>query len=150
MSAVIVLAPVLAAAWPAVSASVLGAAAAMGFAAAAKAPPKKQAETCAEIDVEGSACVTDGLAPDERLSFTKDGVSVTFARDGRGACTVDVRGAGFSRSQLETIGRDFAGRVVQQYAYNQVMQEMQKHNFAVVEQEVGQDGVIHVQVRRFA
>ena len=35
-------------------------------------------------------------------------------------------------------------------AYNQVMQELQKRNFTVVQQEVGADRVIHVQVRRFA
>ncbi|MCE9583704.1 MAG: DUF1257 domain-containing protein, partial [Planctomycetes bacterium] len=70
--------------------------------------------------------------------------------DARGACSVEVAGGGRTKAQLEQIGREFAERVIQGYAYNQVMQELQKRNFAVVQQEVGADRVIHVQVRRFA
>jgi hypothetical protein len=150
MSAVIVLAPVITAAWPAVSASVVGAAVALGFAAAGKAPAEKAREEKVELEVEGSACVTGGLARDERLSFVRDGVTVSFARDVRGACSVEVQGPGRTKAELEQLGREFAERVVQGYAYNQVMQELQKRNFAVVQQEVGADRVIHVQVRRFA
>ncbi|MEK7469491.1 MAG: DUF1257 domain-containing protein [Planctomycetota bacterium] len=149
MGAVVVLAPVIATAWPVVSASILGAAAALGFAAAAKKEEAAHAEKVG-IEVEGSACVSGALGRDERLSFTKDGVSLTFSRDARGACAVDVSGAGRTRAELEAIGRDFAGRVVQQYAYNQVMQELAKRNFAVVSQDVGTDRTIHVQVRRYA
>jgi hypothetical protein len=149
MGAVVVLAPVIATAWPAVSASILGAAAALGFAAAAKKVEAAHVEKVG-IEVEGSACVSGGLGRDEKLSFARDGVNLTFSRDARGACAVDVSGTGRSRKELEAIGREFAGRVVQQYAYNQVMQELAKRNFAVVSQEVGADRTIHVQVRRFA
>ena len=149
MGAVVVLAPVIATAWPVVSASILGAATALGFAVAAKKEEVARVETVG-IDVEGSACVSGALGRDERLSFAKDGVSLTFSRDARGACSVDVSGAGRTRAELEALGRDFAGRVVQQYAYNQVMQELAKRNFSVVSQEVGTDRTIHVQVRRFA
>ncbi len=150
MSAVVVLAPVITAAWPAVSASVVGAAVALGFAAAGKAPAEKAREEKVELEVEGSACVTGGMARDERLSFVRDGVTVSFSRDARGACAVEVSGPGRTKAELDRLGRDFAERVVQGYAYNQVMQELQKRNFAVVQQEVGADRVIHVQVRRFA
>lgn len=150
MSAVIVLAPVITAAWPAVSASVVGAAVALGFASAGKAPEEKAREEKVALEVEGSACVTGGLARDERLSFVREGVTVSFSRDARGACSVEVAGGGRTKAQLEQIGREFAERVIQGYAYNQVMQELQKRNFAVVQQEVGADRVIHVQVRRFA
>lgn len=150
MGACVVLAPVIAAAWPAVSASVLGAATALGFAAAVPKTQEAVKEEKVGLEIEGAASVAGGLGRDERLSFAKDGVTLTFSRDARGGCAVDVRGAGRTRAELEVLGREFAGRVVQQYAYNQVMQELSKRNFAVVSQEVGSDRTIHVQVRRFA
>lgn len=150
MSAIVVLAPVITAAWPAVSASVVGAAVALGFSAVGKSPAAATKEDKVRLEVDGSACVTGGLARDERLSFVREGVTVTFSRDARGACSVEVAGAGRTKSELEQTGREFAERVIQGYAYNQVMQELQKRNFAVVQQEIGADRVIHVQVRRFA
>lgn len=150
MSAVVVLAPVITAAWPAVSASVVGAAVALGFAAAGKAPEEKGRQEKVSLEVEGSACVTGAMGRDERLAFVRDGVTVSFTRDERGACSVEVSGPGRTKAELERLGRDFAERVIQGYAYNQVMQELQKRNFAVVQQEVGADRVIHMQVRRFA
>ena len=150
MGAIVVLTPVLVAAWPAVSASVLGAAAALGFLQAAGGAPKTvQREECVTLDVKGSQVVTDGLALDERLTFVKDDVTVTFARDARGKCHVDARAAGRTHAELETIGRDFTQQVIQQYAYHRLMEELSRQSFAVVDQEIGADRTIHVQVRRF-
>lgn len=150
MSAVVVLAPVLAAAWPTVAASVAGAAAALGFAGVAKTAPKVAAKKeCVSLEVKGSRVITDELGLDERLAFVKGDVTVTFSRDARGACSVGVAGEGHARNELESIGREFAERVVQQYAYHRLMDELGRQNFAVVSQEVGEDRTIHVHVRRF-
>ncbi len=150
MSAVVVLAPVLVAAWPTVAASVAGAAAALGFAGVAGgAKPAVKKQECVSLEVKGSQVVTDGLGIDERLTFTKEDVTVTFSRDGRGACNVHVAGGARSRKELESIGNEFAERVVQQYAYHRLMEELGSQNFAVVSQEVGEDRTIHVHVRRF-
>ncbi len=152
MGACIVLVPVISAAWPVVSTAVLGAAAALGFAATAKKKETaRQADrqTQVSIEVPGSRNVTDALAHDERLSFVKDGVTVTFARDERGRCGVSVAGEGRTKQELETVGREFAQQVVQRYAYHRLMEELSRKNFSVVSQEVGSDKTIHVSVRRF-
>ena len=150
MSAVVVLAPALIAAWPTVAASVAGAAVALGFAKAAGGPARvEKRQECVSLEVKGSQVVTDGLSLDERLTFVKGDVTVAFARDERGACSVSVAGATHAKSELEAIGRDFAERVVQQYAYHRLMEELGNQNFAVVSQEVGDDRTIHVHVRRF-
>ncbi len=150
MGAVIVITPVLAAAWPAISASVLGAAAAMGFAqAAAKPSPQTRLQECVTLDVKGSQAITDGLAADEKLTFVKEGITLTFAREARGKCSVSAAGQGLSREQLESVGRDFTQQVIQQFAYHRLMEELSRQNFAVVAQEIGEDRTIHVQVRRF-
>lgn len=149
MGACIVLTPMIAAAWPLVSASVLGAATALGFAAAgseSKQTVKK--EECIRLDIKNSQAVTDELGNDRKLSFVKDGVTVTFGRDARGKCEVSVTG-GLARERLEEVGREFSQQVVQQYAYHRLMNELAAQNFSVVQQEVGEDKVIHVQVRRF-
>lgn len=152
MSAIVVLVPVMVAAWPTVCASVVGAAAALGFARAVKSDAKTAAasrEKSVAIEVSGSGAVTDGLAADERLVFTKDGVKVTFERDERGKCGVHVAGVGKSNAELEAIGHEFGQQVVQQYAYHRLMEELGRKNFSVVAQEVGEDRTIHIQVRRF-
>ncbi len=149
MSAIVVLAPALVAAWPTVAASVVGAAAALGFAQTTGAPKAAKRQECVSLEVKGSQVVTDGLALDERLSFVKGEVTVTFARDARGACNVGVAGSGHERRELEAIGKEFGERVVQQYAYHRLMEELGAQNFAVVSQEVGEDRTIHVSVRRF-
>jgi hypothetical protein len=150
MGAIVVLVPVISAAWPTVSATVLGAAATLGFAQTAQAPRAAKREECVSIDVEGSRAVTEGLSNDERMTFVKDNITVTFERDARGKCGIQVSGSGQSRSHLEQVGREFAQQVVQQYAYHRLMEELSKQNFSVVSQEVGQDKTIHIQVRRFA
>ncbi|MBI5368239.1 MAG: DUF1257 domain-containing protein [Planctomycetes bacterium] len=149
MGAIIVLTPVMAAAWPVVSASVLGAAAALGFAQGAGARTEAARATCVDLEVAGARAVTDDLSADQHLSFARDGVTVTFGRDARGECGVRVIGTGKSREELGAIGTEFAEQVVQQYAYHRLMEELGRQNFAVVSQEMGEDRTIHVQVRRF-
>lgn len=150
MGACVVLTPVIAAAWPLVSASVLGAAGALGFAVAGGQEQKKAVkETCVSLEVKGSSAVTDGLRRDERLTFVKDGITVAFERDARGKCGVTVSGTGHEKAELEAVGREFSQQVIQQYAYHRLMEELSRQNFAVVDQQVGEDRTIHVSVRRF-
>jgi hypothetical protein len=150
MGAVVVLAPVLASAWPSVSASLLGAAAALGWSQANAKGTSANTGERVSIEVEGSASVTADLANDEKMTFVKGPMSLTFLRDARGACSVEVKGEGMSKSELAAAGREFAGQAVQQYAYHKLMTELQRRNFSVVSQEIGADRTIHVSVRRMA
>jgi hypothetical protein len=147
MGAVLVLTPLVVASWPAISAAVVGAAAAMGFAVAdgVQLPSARQPRTV-ETEIEDSSVIADMLGKGEFIVLQKDGVSVKFGQDERGACTVCVSGM-LDAKELRKIGEDVAGRVVQQFAYHRLMTELKQRNYAIVEEQVLQDESIQVRVR---
>jgi len=148
MGAIIVLTPALIAAWPVVSTSILGAAAAMGFAQVGAGAKPADRRTTATLDVEGSQVVAGSLGEQSSLAFERDGVTLTFAKDARGRCQVKCHGA-LPHEELVALGEEFAGQVVQQYAYHQLMGSLETSGFGVIEQETSAEGTIHVRVRRF-
>jgi hypothetical protein len=155
MGAVCVLAPVVVAAWPAFSSAVLAAAASLGYQASSemarslKGPsPQKKTESIT-LDVPNTEVVTGQLGRDQRLSVTRDGVTITFSRDARGKAALCVTGTGQSDEILRALGEELSGAVVQQYVYRKLMDEMQARGFVVVEQETSQDRAIHIKVRHW-
>ena len=84
----------------------------------------------------------------ESRTFAGNGVRLTFFVDGRGETGVRVSGTG-SREELERLGHEAATRLVQQYAYNRVVEEMEGSNMTLAEQEVLEDGTIQLRVRVF-
>jgi len=148
MSAVCVLTPILIASWPAISAAIAGAAASLGFAVATgrndltEASPDNTVETV----LPHSQVLDDIKGKAETMRIEKNGVSIIFRRDERGACTLCVSGP-LSKSKLEKIGQEVAGRVTQQFAYHKLMTELKKHNYSVVEEQVQTDSSIRVRVR---
>ncbi len=150
MSAIVVLTPVLTAAWPTISAAALGAASTLGFAAGSKRKQATRARSeCVDVDVPGSREIAGGLSAGEEMSFSKGDLMVVFSRDARGRCGVRVQGEGRAPAELERVGREFAESVVQQYAYHRLVEELGTQGFEVIGQEVGEDRTIHVQVRRY-
>ena len=159
MSAVIVLTPIVIAAWPAFSSAVVAAAASMGFQVAAEKGLKKflssagfgqeKAAGSINLEIERSEVVTGGLGRDESISVTRDGVTVKFARDPRGKASLCVTGVGHSDEELRAIGEQLSKAVVQQYVYQKLMGEMQARGFNVVEEEVAEDRSIRLKVRHW-
>ncbi len=155
MSAVIILTPVVIAAWPAISAAVIGAVGAMGYAAAssttasAKDAMKVSVDKSVDIEVKNSEILKDNLAREEQMVFTKDDVTVTFKRDIRGKLNVCVKGENRSRAELERIGKEIADKVTQQYIYNRVVSELQNSEFSIIDQEVSGNGSIKIHVRNW-
>jgi predicted secreted protein len=158
MSAVVVLTPIVIAAWPAFSSAVVAAAASMGFQVATEKGLKKflssagfSQETTGSVNLEidRSEVVTGSLGRDEAISVTRDGVTVKFARDPRGKASLCVTGAGHSDEELRAIGEQLSKAVVQQYVYQKLMGEMQARGFNVVEEEVAEDRSIRLKVRHW-
>jgi len=149
MGAILVLTPLVVAAWPAVAAAIMGAAASMGFAAAT--PTLSEEETTratrVETEIENSEVVAEQMNRGEKVVVTKDDITVEFGRDNRGACTVCVTGKNRAEKELRKIGEEIAGRVVQQYAYNKLMTELKRRNYSVVDEKVLQDQSIQVRIR---
>jgi hypothetical protein len=155
MSAVCILAPVVVAAWPAFSAAVTAAATSLGFTIVAEKISAKAASVTAdakqsvELSIENSELVTGQLGRDQRITVTRAGVTVTFSRDARGKASLCVTGTGHTDDALRAIGEELSGRVVQQYVYQRLMEELRTRHFNVVEEATDASHAIHLKVRHW-
>lgn len=155
MSAVCILAPVVVAAWPAFSAAVSAAATTLGFTVLAEKISAKAATMAAdstqkvELTIENSELVTGQLGRDQRITVTRAGVTITFSRDARGRASLCVQGTGYTDEALRAIGEELSGRVVQQYVYQRLRDELRSRHFNVVEEETDEQNAIHLKVRHW-
>lgn len=94
--------------------------------------------------------VADEVGREQVLRFVKDDIVVIFKRDMRGKFSVEVMGPiTYTTRQLESIGLQFAGTLVQQFAYNKVAQEMERRGANVVAEEETAEGDIVLKLRRW-
>ncbi len=155
MSCVCILTPVVIAAWPAFSAAVVSAAASLGYAVveeakkAAESAGKSQLVNRVDLQVPHSQLVMDTLNRDQRISVTRDGVTVTFARDPRGKASLCVTGEGHTEAELRALGEELSQRLVQKYVYQRLKEEMRLRQFVVVEEETDQNQAIRLKVRHW-
>lgn len=155
MGAVCVLAPVVIAAWPAFSSAVIAAAGALGYqvaseaADAAQTPIEREHQGSVQLEIERSEVVTNSLGRDQRISVTREGITVMFSRDARGKASLCVMGEGFTKEELRAFGEEFSQGVVQQYVYQKLMDEMRSRGFVVVEEEQNEDRSIHMKIRHW-
>ncbi len=147
-----ILTPVGIAAWPQFSAAVAAAATSLGYAIAAERTASAVAAEQTgrvELQIEQSELVTDKLARDQRIAVTRNGVTVTFSRDARGRASLCVTGAGFSREELRAQGEELSQRVVQQYVYQRLMEEIRARRFIVVEEQTDSHHASRLKVRHW-
>ena len=155
MSAVCILAPVVIAGWPAFSAAVMAAATSLGYQVAAEvAKPigtvaEKEQAGSVSLEIARSEVVTNQLGRDQRMSVTREGVTVTFSRDARGKAALCLTGSGQDDAALRALGEELSRAVVQQYVYQKLMDEMRSRGFVVVEQETNEDRSIRLKVRHW-
>jgi len=155
MGAVCVLAPVVIAAWPAFSAAVVAAASSLGYqvasetAKSARAGPERKQTGAVNLEIPRSEVVTDQLGRGQRISVTREGITVTFSRDERGRASLCVTGLGQAEETLRALGEELSGAVVQQYVHQKLLDEMRSRGFVVVEEETTADRAIHLRVRHW-
>jgi hypothetical protein len=152
MGAVLLLTPVVIAAWPAFATAVVSAAASLGYAAAEsrlndEAAAKKT--TGIEIEVPNSEVVTGQLGRDEKIAVTRDGVTIVFRRDERGKASLTVSGEGRSHDELRALGEAMSQRVVRDYVHQQIVNEVRARGFNLVEESVDENDAIHLTVRHW-
>ncbi len=137
------------AAWPAIAGAAATAASALGFALASN-KEKVEAADAIEVDIslETSESVTANLAVGEDLVFTREGVQIKFFRDVEGRAGVRVHGHK-KEDELRQIGEDFAKRIIQQYAYHQLVTELKNRNLNITDELVEEDGTVRLHVRAF-
>jgi len=156
MSCVCILTPVVIAAWPAFSAAVVAAATSLGYQIATEVADNKGGATVdwrnsnkINLEIENSEVVTSQLGRDQRISVTRDGVTINFSRDARGKAALCVTGDGHSQDKLRALGEELSQCVVQKYVYQKLMGEMQARGFVVVEEEANEDRSIRLKVRHW-
>jgi hypothetical protein len=157
MSCVFIVVPVVAGAWPFVTAAIACAGAGLGYRIVRELEEKEQQldldaapRLCSvNLAITEAGAVADTLARGETFTLERDGVTATFRRDGRGQCAVHLTGAGRTEAELQVAGRELVDRVRQQFAYARLMEELESRGFEMVEQEVGADQSIRLRVRRW-
>lgn len=152
MSAVCILTPVVIAAWPAFTAAVVAAASSLGYTVmdqALDAVSTESPQHRVQLEIPQSELVTDRLARAKEICVSRDGVTITFSRDARGRASVCVTGDGRSKQELQALGTELAGRVVQQYVYQRLKEEMAARQFLLVEEETDATAAIRLKVRHW-
>lgn len=153
MSAVAVLTPVVIAAWPALSAAVVSAAAQLGFTVADELSRQNAAEqkgvSRVEMEVPNSEVVTGTLGRDQEIRLTRNGFTAVFARDPRGRATFCVSGEGHTEEELRAIGEELGGRMVQQYVLQKLKTQMAERGMSLVEETVEENQSIRLTVRHW-
>jgi hypothetical protein len=150
----IIAAPLVAGAWPVLSASILAAAASLGYASVRQEESSHARASDYVVDSEvditmaNSEVVSDTLIRGESFSVSKGDILATFRVDGRGACQVHVSGKGHSEHELKMAGSELMDRVRQQFAYSQVMAELEQRGFQISKQEVDNKQTIRITVTR--
>jgi hypothetical protein len=152
MSTCIVLAPIIIANWPAITAVVGAAVGTLGFSAIQHCEAEITAASGAtreEIEVENSEILPSAAGRDETIVVEREGLRATFSRDGRGALRVCVEGQGQSKAALRKIGQELIDRVTQQYVYHRMITELKERNMHVVSEEVSEDRTVKIRVRNW-
>jgi len=147
MSATVVLVPILISAWPTLAASVVSVAASAGFTVVLDKNVARKSRRTVEIDMENMEAVGEALSHDDKIVVERAGARVTFSRDARGRFRTCVDGE-LDEDELRKIGEDLAGRVIQQYLYRRLTQELSDSGFVTLEEDKAADETIRLHVRR--
>lgn len=102
-----------------------------------------------KLEVPNTEVVTGQLGRDEKITVTRDGVTITFRRDERGKASLSAMGAGKSHDQLRAMGEEMSRRVVRDYVHQQIMNEIRARDFIVVDESVDGKNAIHITVRHW-
>lgn len=150
MSTVVVLAPIIIANWPVITAAVGAAVGTMGFAMVRReeaATSRAATKTREEIQVDNSEILTSGSGAEEEIVVQREGVRAIFTRDARGALRVCMEGTGQSKTELRRLGQELIDRVTQQYVYHRVVTELKARNMTIVDEELSEDRTVKIRVR---
>ena len=102
-----------------------------------------------ELNIPNSEIVTGQIGRQQRISVSRDGITVTFSRDERGRAGLCVTGNGQDEEELRSAGEELSQRVVQRYVYERLMQEVQSRGYVVAEENVAANQSIHLRIRHW-
>ena len=154
MSTVLILTPVIIASWPAITAAVAGAAAALGMAVTHSVKESveqanAEVEQSVKVELAQSQVLAQSMATGKEIVLTKDNVELRVSRDQRGRCVVCAKGLGYSKAELKQMAEEFTQKLTQCFTYNRVVSELKNKNFQIVNEEVTEDESVRINVRRW-
>ncbi len=154
MSTVLILTPVIIGSWPAITAAVAGAAAALGLAVTHSVKESveqanAEVEQSVEVELAQSQVLAQSMATGKEIVLTKDNVELRVSRDPRGRCIVCAKGLGYTKAELKQIAEEFTQKLTQCFTYNRVVSELKNKNFQIVNEEVTEDESVRINVRRW-
>ena len=153
MSTVLVVAPIVIANWPMITAAVTAAIATSGFTAiqheASNIASQMKSKTRETIEVDDSEVLTDTFGTEEAIVVERDGLTATFKRDSKGTLQICMEGDRVSKAQLRAIGEDLLGRVTQQYAYHRIVSELKNRGLTIVDEEMTETESVKIRVRNW-
>lgn len=87
---------------------------------------------------------------EESLFFVKDEITLGVMKDERNQLRISVSAPkGFDQKILERRGREFAGELAQAFALNRAVEELQRMNAEVAEEEQLENGDIRLKISRW-
>jgi len=152
MSMIVILAPLIASAWPSLASAILGSVSVMGYSVIDPKTLKRtdnKAMTCKEIDVKNSNVISEFIKDKQTITVKKNNILVSFQKGADNRCKITVMGEGKTDAELETIGQEMAKVITQKYVYNKIMSELQQREFSIVEEKVEEDNTIRINARRY-
>lgn len=153
MSVCCVFVPVVVTALPALAPAIAATAASMGYAVKKHmerdVPDISRSLNHAEVDVKNAEIVGEELGAGQSMQFERDGVTIEFSVNTQGQCKVCVSGDHKSKSELQAIGQQAAGKVIQMYTYNRVVTELKNRDFQVDAEQVDEEGAIRLKLKRY-
>lgn len=94
--------------------------------------------------------VAEEVGRDQVLRFVRDDVTLVFKRNARGKFFIEVMASdSHTPRELRALGEEFAKEIIQQFAYNRLLAELERRGAHVVEERVEQDGSIVLELRQW-
>ena len=150
MSMIVILAPLIASAWPSLASAIFGSVSAMGYSVLdPKELRNNKVKTCVEIDVKNSNVISEFIKNKQTITVEKDNILVSFQKGADNRCKITVMGEGKTDAELKQIGEEISKVVTQKYVYNKIMSELQQREFSIVEEKVEEDNTIRINARRY-
>jgi hypothetical protein len=158
MGCMVVIAPLIIAGWPVITAAVTAAVGTLGFSVVKNQADENMSvvgrtsthastHVKAEMEVENSEVTQANTAALEQLVVERGGIRGTFSRDARGGLKLCMEGEGHSKAELQQMGKELIDRVTQQYVYHRIVTELKARNMNIVSEEITEDRTVKIRVR---
>lgn len=102
-----------------------------------------------ELDVPNAQIVGETMN-DEVLTLQKDDVTISFTQTPDGYCRVHVAGESKTRKELEELGQQVLGRILQTYALEKIKSEMGTRGYDLIQESEEADQSVRLRLRRWA